>query len=89
MVLSWGEDRFALFKILSDGEFALGFFNMGERTAKVPVYTDQIGIPISTGYGFRLTDVFTGEEKPFQKEFLMEEIPAHGCKVFMARLSKS
>lgn len=88
MVLSWDEDRFALFKLMSDGDFALGFFNMSEKACRVPVYTDQMGIPISTGYGLCLTDVFTGEEKPFQKEFLMEEVPAHGCKVFMAQLVK-
>lgn len=88
MVLYWGEDRFALFKFLSNGEFALGFFNFKETASSVPLYTEQIGIPISSGYGLRLTDVFTGEERPFQKEFLMEKVPAHGCRVFLAQLAK-
>ena len=88
--LPWGSDmkRFVLFRLLADGDYAIGFFNMGERDAGVPVYLEQLGIPLYSGYGLQLTDVFTGEAQPARQEILMPRVPAHGCAVYRARIER-
>ncbi len=82
------QERFALFRLLSDGDYALGFFNMGETDGRVPVYLEQLGIPLHSGYGLQLTDVFTGEALPVKQEIIMAPAPAHGCAVYRAKLQK-
>lgn len=88
--LPWGSDmqRFVLFKHLSDGGYAIGFFNMCDRDAGVPVYLEQLGIPLHSGYGLKLKDLFTGEELPARQEILMPKVPAHGCSVYRAEMVK-
>ena len=88
--LPWGSDmkRLVLFRLLADGDYAIGFFNMGERDAGVPVYLEQLGIPLYSGYGLQLTDVFTGEAQPARQEILMPRVPAHGCAVYRARIER-
>lgn len=91
MFLPWGQtnQRFVLFRLLSGGEYALGFFNMGDKDQMVPVYLEQLGIPLYSGYGLELTDVFTGETLKPQREIMMPKTPAHGCVVYRGRLVKS
>ena len=43
---------------------------------------------LHSGYGLRLTDVFTGEVQPTRQEILMPRVPSHGCAVYRASMEK-
>ncbi len=75
-----------VFKLLSDGEYALGFFNMSDKKRMLPLYFEKLGIPFASGYGLQLTDVFTGETLEVQRECMTPLIPAHECRVYRAKM---
>ena len=80
------QERFVVFKLLSDGEYALGFFNMSDKKRMLPLYFEKLGIPFASGYGLQLTDVFTGETLEVQRECMTPLIPAHECRVYRAKM---
>lgn len=82
----WYEDRKVFMKHLSNGEYAFGFFNLTDNCADVPLLFEEIGLPSFEGYGFELTDVFTGENIGVQKEIMHPLIDKHDCKVYLAKL---
>ncbi|MBP5299976.1 MAG: hypothetical protein J6Y80_01095, partial [Victivallales bacterium] len=77
-------DHVVLAKLLSDGDLALGFFNLSDRPGEFFLQLDDLGFPASTGYGLRLTDIFTGKEFGlFSEQVKMAGAPFH-CAVFRA-----
>jgi alpha-galactosidase len=76
------------FRHLSDGKVAFGFFNTYEedKTFMIPYY--EIGLDPLCGWGFDVTDAFTGEHLGVQKEFIEARVPAGDCKVFTGTLVK-
>ena len=77
------------FKFLSDGSYALGLFNLSEEDREIPVLFEDAGLPFDSGYGLRLTDVFTGEDAGFYREYYRARVPAHDCAVLRGRLSRA
>lgn len=82
----------AMFRHLSNGEFALAFFNFGDVDDHEIAYYgfsfDDIGIPRDSGYGLELTDVITGENIGVKKDTFIPSLKAHACKVYRAKLAK-
>ena len=77
-------DHVVLAKLLADGDLALGFFNLSDRHGQFFLQFDDLGFPASTGYGLRLTDVFTGKEFGLLSEQMkMVGEPFH-CAVYRA-----
>lgn len=76
------------FRHLSDNRFAFGFFNPyeTEKTFMIPYY--EIGLDPLCGYGFDITDVFTGEHLGVKKEYIEARIPAGDCKIFTGTIVK-
>ena len=78
-----------LVKPLSNGDYALGFFNMGDdnnRLASIQFW--DMGLPTAAGYGFKLRDVWAHEDAGVAAEGHREWIPPHCCKVYRASLVK-
>ncbi|MBC8560505.1 glycoside hydrolase family 27 protein [Fumia xinanensis] len=86
------QNNCVLFRHLSNGEFALAFFNFNEESEyAVETYGfsfDDIGIPFECGYGLELTDVFTGENMGVKREAFIPPVKAHSCKVYRGKLVK-
>ena len=76
------------FRHLSDGEFAIGFFNPYESDKDIMLPYYEIGLDPLCGYGFDVTDSFTGEKLGVQKEFFNVQVAAQDCRVFTAKLVK-
>lgn len=76
-------------KHLSGGEFAFGFFNLTERDADIPCFLADVGLSPHDGYGFELTDVFTGENVGVYKELIKPKVPQRDCNVYLAKLVKT
>ena len=77
-----------LFRHLSDGKFAFGFFNNydTDKTFMIPYY--EIGLDPLCGWGFDVTDAFTDEHIGICREYVSAKGPAGDCKVFTGKLVK-
>lgn len=76
------------FRHLSDGRFAFGFFNNYDmdKNFMIPYY--EIGLDPLCGWGFDMTDAFTGEYLGVKAEYVQVRVPAHDCKVLTGTLVK-
>jgi hypothetical protein len=75
------------FKHLSNGEYAFGLFNLGDNDDRyVRANLTDFGLSGSSGLAFALTDAFTDEPAGTVKETICFRVPAHDCRVFLARL---
>ena len=76
------------FRHLSNDRFAFGFFNNydSDKTFMIPYY--EIGLDPLCGWGFELTDVFTGEHLGTKAEYVQVRVPAHDCKILVGTLIK-
>jgi alpha-galactosidase len=77
-----------LFRHLSNRRFAFGFFNNydTDKTFMIPYY--EIGLDPLCGWGFDVTDAFTGEHVGVCREYVEARVPAGDCKVFTGKLVK-
>lgn len=83
----WNEKLMTLFKHLDDGSYALGFFNLGEEDAETFATFSDFGLPAAAGYDLALESVFDGE-RLVSREYLRLNVPAHDCRVYIAKLQK-
>ncbi len=83
----WNERLMTLFKHLDDGSYALGFFNLGEEDAETFATFSDFGLPAAAGYDLTLESVFDGE-RLVSREYLRMNVPAHDCRVYIAKLQK-
>jgi len=85
----WSDGKKCVYmKYLSDGTYALGFFNLSDADGKVPMFTYEAGLVANAGYGLELTDVESGECIGTFKDYINIDIAAHDCRVFKARLTR-
>ena len=78
-----------LFRHLSDGEFAIGYFNFAPQSGEVPFIFADAGLPYGSGVGLRLTDAFTGEELGVRRDYYNLDLEAHSCRVLLAKLVRA
>lgn len=76
-------------KHMSDGEFAIGYFNLGEKAGQVGFIFANAGLPYGSGYGFELTDAFTGENIGVKRDYFNPVVEPHDCAVYIARIVKA
>ena len=48
----------------------------------------DVGLPYASGYGFDMTDVFTGEHIGIKRDYHVISVPGHDCRLFCCRLVK-
>ncbi len=72
---------FTFFRHLSDGEFALSFVNLGPSEAEIHCEMVDLGLPITSGYGLELKDVFTGENLGIKKDTIQANVAGHDMKL--------
>ena len=84
----WDQNLKVFFRHLSDGEYAIGFFNFTDHTAVVPFYTFNAGLVAGCGRAFVMRDLITGEEVGPIKDYYNPTIESHGCKIFRAKVVK-
>ena len=82
----WDENSLVMLKMLENNEYAIGFFNMGEKDKSLPMMFNEFGLPAHSCYGFKVKNVFTGEDEGFYKEYMRISVQAHDCAVYRAQL---
>ena len=75
-------EGFILVRPLSNGDYALGFFNFGDRDDAVSLNFFDIGLPSYSGKALKMYDCLAHEEIGIVKERFLPMVPAHGSKVY-------
>lgn len=84
----WGQgnDAFVLVRLLSDGDLAIGLFNMGEGRRELSVSFWDLGIPYAKDRSLSLRDCLNGKELGLFKERFAPVVESHGAVVVRAKL---
>lgn len=77
-----------LVRPLSNGDLAIGFFNLGEGDGRCGVEFWDLGLPVSSGYGLDCYECVEHKEEGVRSEGLYTTVKEHGCKVYRCRLVK-
>lgn len=83
-----GDTVFALVKALSNGDLAIGLFNLGDQKTEFPLLFWDMGIPAAAGMGLQLHNCWTHEDEGTFTERYAPQLEAHSCKVLRAKLVK-
>lgn len=75
-------DAFTLVKFLSNGDIAIGMFNMGDVPAVVAVDFWDIGLTASAGKCLEFFDCIKHEHLGKKEEVFSDTVAAHGSKVY-------
>jgi alpha-galactosidase len=83
------DEVFVLARVLSDGDIALGFFNLsdGDRQLSLPFW--DLGLAYASGLSLSLYDCWEHRQAGVFREGYTALVPAHGCFVFRAKLTKA
>lgn len=82
------DNVFSLVKLMSDGSFAIGMFNFGDRAGEMSLQLWDIGLPYSSGRGLELYDCWKHENVGTFAERYVTTVPPHGCEVYRGRVVK-
>ena len=75
-------------KHLSNQEFAIAYYNLHEEEQEMHCIFADVGLPYASGYGFDMTDIFTGEHIGIKRDYHVISVPGHDCRLFRCRLVK-
>lgn len=75
-------------KHLSNQEFVIAYYNLHEEEQEMHCIFADVGLPYTSGYGFDMTDVFTGEHIGSKRDYHIVSVPGHDCRLFRCRLIK-
>ncbi len=84
----WNSDLLTMMKHLDDGTYALGFFNLGEQDGEAVATFSDFGLPAHAGFDVALRDILDGMPDQTCREYMRLPVPAHDCRMFIARLVK-
>lgn len=77
---------YTFIKHLANGEYILAYFNFEDEEHGVSIAFPDAGLPYYSGCGFQLTDVFTGEDAGTHYDRYKAIVPAHGCRLYRAKV---
>ena len=80
------EDLLVLFRPLTDGDLAIGLFNLSDEARHMGFVLDEMGIPVSSGKTLLLHEVWSKQDIPVINETYTEKVEAYGCRVFRAKI---
>lgn len=79
-------DCLMLYRPLSNGDPAIGMFNLSDKDNSFGFVIDEMGIPVSSGKTLLLHDVWSKEDHLVKNETYTEKIEAYGSRIFRAKL---
>ncbi len=75
-------------RMMHDGSIAIGMFNLGENKGEASIEFWDLGIPVASGYGLKLRDLWAHEDMGVYKEHYRCELEPHCCKMLRGYLVK-
>ncbi|MBD5460677.1 MAG: glycoside hydrolase family 27 protein [Lachnospiraceae bacterium] len=83
----WANNDMVMYaKNLSNGDIAIGLFNMNAEKTVARFNLDELGLPHSTGKTLSMTDIWTGERAGTANATVSWELAPYDCAVFRARV---
>jgi alpha-galactosidase len=82
------DEIFMLVKTLTNGDLAIGFFNLSDGQREIPMLFWDMGLPYASGYSLSLYDCWEHKELGVFKERFAPTVPAHDCVIVRAKLVK-
>ena len=82
----WGSEKRVYLKHLSNGEYAIGFFNLTDKDQSVQTNLTNFGLSASSGLALSLTDTMTDESYGKFAEYINVSVPAHDCRIFLCKM---
>ncbi|WJH29223.1 glycoside hydrolase family 27 protein [Paenibacillus sp. CC-CFT742] len=82
------DDVFMLVKVLTDGDLAIGFFNLSDSQRELSLQFWDMGLPYAAGYSLSLYDCWEHKELGIFRERYAPVVGAHDCLVVRAKLVK-
>lgn len=83
-----GENEYCAFKVLSNGDYAFGFFNPMDKERHIFLNAYELGLMPSDGVEFEMTDVFTGEKCENFTDVFNVAVPAGDVRMFIGKAVK-
>ena len=80
------EDVLCYARNLSNGDIAIGLFNLTSEKTAARFNLDELGLPLSTGKTLSMTDIFTGKTANTANGTVIWELEAYDSAVFRAKL---
>ena len=80
------DEVFMLVKVLTDGDVAIGFFNLSDDQREMSLQFWDMGLPYASGMSLSMYDCWEHKELGVFKERFAPTIPAHDCMVVRAKL---
>lgn len=80
------DETFMLVKALTNGDVAVGLFNLSDSQRELPLLFWDIGIPYASGVSLSLYDCWEHKELGVFKERFNAIVPAHDCMIIRAKL---
>ncbi|WP_315370437.1 glycoside hydrolase family 27 protein [Paenibacillus xylanexedens] len=82
------DDVFMLVKVLTDGDLAIGFFNLSDSQRELSLQFWDMGLPYAARYTLSLYDCWEHQELGVFRERFAPVVAAHDCLVVRAKLVK-
>lgn len=82
------DTAYTFIKHLSNNEFVLAYYNLSEHPSEISCIFADAGLPYTSGYGFELTDLFSGEKIGVVRDYYNPYMQPHTCRLFKAKLVK-
>lgn len=82
------DNVFSLVKPLSNGDYAIGMFNFGDRAGEMSLQFWDIGLTTASGRGLSVYDCWKHEELGTFTERFCTTVEPHGCVMLRAKVVK-
>ena len=84
----WANDDLIMYaRNLSDGDIAIGLFNLSSEKCVARFNMDELGLPVSLGKTLRMKDIWTQKEAKVMNGTVMWELEPYDCAVLRAKLA--
>lgn len=80
------EDVLIYARLLTNGDYAIGVFNMGDAEHSADFLLDEIGLPISCGKTLLMRDVWSGKEEMPKNNTVSVRVKAHDCRLWRCKV---
>ena len=80
------EDALVCVRLLENGDFAVGVFNLMDGEYRFVFGFDEMGITTHCGKEIEMTEVGTGEKEKLVNGTVNTVVEGHGCKLYRLRL---
>jgi alpha-galactosidase len=80
------DDVFMLVKVLTDGDLAIGFFNLSDSQRELSLQFWDLGLPYAAGFSLSLFDCWAEQELGVFRERYAPVVAAHDCLIVRAKL---